>query len=141
MIHKYKATDKMSDLIEEEYSLLTVLSRFNISLGFGDKNVAEVCRQKQVDTNTLLTIVNFLSEDDYSLEHSYEKIDLPSLISYLKNAHKYFLEFKLPLIREKLILAIKSSKEDVSFLIMRFFDDYVNEVKKHMDYEDNTVFT
>ena len=30
MIHKYKATDKMSDLIEEEYSLLTVLSRFNI---------------------------------------------------------------------------------------------------------------
>ena len=141
MIHKYKATDKMSDLIEEEYSLLTVLSRFNISLGFGDKNVAEVCRQNQVDTNTLLTIVNFLSEDDYSLEHSYEKIDLPSLISYLKNAHKYFLEFKLPLIREKLILAIKSSKEDVSFLIMRFFDDYVNEVKKHMDYEDNTVFT
>ena len=99
MIHKYKATDKMSDLIEEVYSLLTVLSRFNISL---------VCRQNQVDTNTFLTIVNFLSEDDYSLEHSYEKIDLPSLISYLKNAHKYFLEFKLPLIREKLILAIKS---------------------------------
>ena len=34
----YKPTDKMSDLICENYALLQVLSRFGVSLGFGDKH-------------------------------------------------------------------------------------------------------
>ena len=34
--HKYRATDKMSDLICDNYSLLMVMSRFGLSLGFGD---------------------------------------------------------------------------------------------------------
>ena len=38
-IPKYKATDKMSDLICENYTLLMVMSRFGLPLGFGDKNV------------------------------------------------------------------------------------------------------
>ena len=37
--HKYRATDKMSDLICDNYSLLMVMSRFGLSLGFGDKSV------------------------------------------------------------------------------------------------------
>ena len=35
----YKPTDKMGDLICENYALLQVMSRFGISLGFGDKSV------------------------------------------------------------------------------------------------------
>ena len=35
---------KMSDLIQANYALLTVLPRFGIHLGFGDRSVAEVCR-------------------------------------------------------------------------------------------------
>ena len=36
-IQKYKPADKMSDLICDNYSLLQVMSRFGLSLGFGDK--------------------------------------------------------------------------------------------------------
>jgi hypothetical protein len=42
-IVRYQATDRMSDLISDNYSLLMVMSRFGLSLGFGDKTVAEVC--------------------------------------------------------------------------------------------------
>ena len=35
---------KMSDLIQANYALLTVLPRFGIHLGFGDRSVADVCR-------------------------------------------------------------------------------------------------
>ena len=31
--HKYRSTDKMSDLICDNYSLLMVMSRFGLSLG------------------------------------------------------------------------------------------------------------
>ena len=49
--HKYRATDKMSDLICDNYSLLMVMSRFGLSLGFGDKRseerrVGKECRSR-----------------------------------------------------------------------------------------------
>mgnify|MGYP000576838980 CR=1 FL=1 len=38
-------TDKMSDLICENYPMVLVMSRFGIALGFGEKNIGEVCRR------------------------------------------------------------------------------------------------
>ena len=60
---KYSATDKMSDLICENYSLLLVMSRFGISLGFGDQTVEQVCEQQGVHTGTFLAVVNFMDEE------------------------------------------------------------------------------
>ena len=61
-IQKYKPADKMSDLICDNYSLLQVMSRFGLSLGFGDKTVKEVCQMNGVDYRTFLTVVNFVEE-------------------------------------------------------------------------------
>ena len=62
------------------------------------------------------------------------------MIDYLRQAHIYFLDFSLPAIRRKLIEAIDCSQDDVAFLILKFFDEYTREVRKHMDYEEKTVF-
>ena len=43
----YRETDKMSDLICENYPMVLVMSRFGIALGFGEKNIGEVCRQNR----------------------------------------------------------------------------------------------
>jgi regulator of cell morphogenesis and NO signaling len=43
---KYRETDKMSDLIGGNYPMLLVMSRFGIPLGFGEKNVKEVCKMQ-----------------------------------------------------------------------------------------------
>ena len=44
--HKYRSTDKMSDLICDNYSLLMVMSRFGLSLGFGDKRRLRSTRRR-----------------------------------------------------------------------------------------------
>ena len=54
--------------------------------------------------------------------------------------HSYFLDFRLPAIRRKLIEAVDCAQSDVSFAIMRFFDEYAAEVQRHMSYEEQTVF-
>ena len=54
----YTSADRMSELVEERYELLRVLSRFNIALGFGDKSIECVCREQQLDVNTFLAVVN-----------------------------------------------------------------------------------
>ncbi len=138
---KYKETDKMSDLICENYPMLLVTSRFGIALGFGDKSIGEVCRQNQVDAATYLRVVNFLTEETpVAAEEADKDLSLEALITYLHNAHAYFLEFRLPHIRRKLMDAISDCTEDVVFVIARFFDEYVEEVNKHMNYEETVVF-
>ena len=137
-LQKYKPTDKMIDLISDNYSLLQVMSRFGLSLGFGDKTVKEVCELNGVDCRTFLIVVNFMSEGFSRMDGSSEDISIPALIDYLRQAHIYFLDFSLPAIRRKLIEAIDCSQDDVAFLILKFFDEYTREVRKHMDYEIST---
>ena len=55
-------------------------------------------------------------------------------MEYLKQAHSYFLDYNLPVIRRRLIDAIDCSQDDVAFLILKFYDEYVNEVRAHMGY-------
>ena len=134
----YKLTDKMRDLVKDNSALILVMGRFGISLGFGDKSVREVCRMHHVNENTFLEVVNFVSSKYYN----YESVSLPSLIGYLKQAHEYYLDFNLPNIRRKLIEAIDcSGTDELAMLILKFYDEYVTEVRKHMEYENDVVFS
>ena len=139
---KYTSSDKMSDLICDNYSLLMVMSRFGIALGFGDKTVGEVCEMQNVDCNTFLAVSNFISNGECRYDDSDFDFSLVAMMDYLKNAHTYFLDFCLPSIRKKLIESIDcSSSNNIAILILRFFDNYVNEVRRHLEYENAHVFT
>ena len=138
---KYRETDKMSDLICDNYPMVLVLNRFGIGLGFGEQSIKEVCRQNEVNLCTFLTVVNFLVEKvSNPILHIEQGFSIEALISYLHNAHTYFLEFRLPYLREKLVNAIDGCPKDVAFVITKFFDEYVSEINKHMTYEEATVF-
>ena len=76
----YKETDKMSDLICDNYPMVLVMSRFGIALGFGEKNIGEVCRMSGVDPYTFLTVVNFLADEDITPEHDVRKLSVDDLI-------------------------------------------------------------
>ena len=133
----YSPSDKLRSLIRDNSLLLMVMSRFGISLGFGNKNVNDICEQNKVDTATFLTVANFISKK----ECSYKQVSHASLIHYLKRAHNYFLDFNLPTIRRRLIEAIDcSGTDEVALLILKFYDEYVIEVRRHMEYENETVF-
>lgn len=137
---KYSASDKMSDLICENYNLLLVMSRFGLSLGFGDQTVKQVCDRQGVHTDTFLAVVSFMDEECCMPEDYHHHISIDALIDYLRQAHAYFLDFNLPAIRRKLIDAIDCSRDNVAFLILKFYDEYVNEVRAHMEYENDVVF-
>jgi len=141
LAQKYKATDKMSDLICDNYSLLQVMSRFGLALGFGDSNVREVCETNNVDCSTFLAVVNFIENGLLVMPDESTGFSISSLMDYLVQAHSYFLEFNLPAIRRKLIEAINYSGEnEVAFLILKYYDEYAKEVRNHMMHENDIVF-
>lgn len=127
----------MRELIRDNNLLLMTISRFDIAFGFGDSSVREACDANNVDTDTFLAVSNLLS----GREHEAYNVSLPSLIGYLKRAHSSFIDLALPKIRHKIIEAINYSEtNEVSFLLIKFFDDYVGEVKEHLDHENDVVF-
>ena len=134
----YKAVDRMRNAVRDNSALLPVIGRFGILLGFGDKTIREVCREYNVDEKTFLEVINSVS----GRRGNYKSVSLPALISYLKQAHAYYLDFAIPNIRRKLIEAMDCSGiNDIPVLILSFYDEYVAEVRKHMEYEDKVVFT
>lgn len=134
---KFESGAPMRSVISADPSLLMVMARFGIPLGFGDKTVAEVCAERAIDLPTFLTTVNFMAGRPWSAD----ELQLGQFMDYLKNAHDYFLAFVLPMIRRKLIEAIDcSSADELGFLILRFYDEYVTEVRRHMQSENQKVF-
>lgn len=134
----FKPTNKMRDLVKDNRALIPVMGRFGIELGFGDKSVRDVCRTHNVNESTFLEVVNFVSDREYN----HEMISLPSIIGYLKQAHEYFLDYNLPYIRRKLLEAIDcSGNNELAMLILKFYDEYVTEVRKHMEYENEVIFS
>ena len=131
----------MSDLICENYNLLLVMSRFGLSLGFGDKTVEQVCEQQGVHTGTFLAVVNFMDDECCVADDFRKELSIEALMDYLKRAHTYFLDFKLQAIRNKLVQAFECPEGEMAALVLKFYDAYVGEVEVHMGYENQVVST
>lgn len=136
-MRQFSATDTVVDLIESNYNIVPLLSRFSIPLGFGDKSIAEVCGEAGIDPDIFLFIVNFTLTGHLSLpDESYA----PGIVDFLLNSHSYILTYKLPHIRANLLAALDAHHSDINPAIVQFFDDYVEHVRKHFAYEERNVF-
>lgn len=134
----YTRNDRMRDIINDNSLLLTVINRFSISLGFGDKSVAVVCEENDVDIDTFLAVINLISGKEWS---GYN-ISLQPLIWYLRKSHRFILNHALPNIKKTLIEGIQQTNtSEIAMFILKFYDAYMQEVRRHMEYEDNTVFS
>ena len=134
----YEPSDKMITLIKDNYSVLQALGAFGINLGFGDKTVSETCEMNGVDTYTFLAVVNFTINDYANFEDD-EQISVPTLLHYLKASHTYYLDFQLPFIRRELQESI-SENDPLGMLIMKIYNEYAQEIRRHMKYEEKTLF-
>lgn len=143
MTDKYKDTDRMSDIICDDYRLLQVISRFGLSLGVGDQTVATVCAASDVDTATFLSVVNFIKSNGRTgVSERVERTSVSALMQYLSRSHSYFIGFRLPSIRRKLIESIDcAAPNQIAFLILRFYDEFAAEVARHMEYENTHIHT
>ncbi|MCF0190060.1 MAG: helix-turn-helix transcriptional regulator [Marinilabiliaceae bacterium] len=133
----YEATDKMIDLIRDNYDVLQSLSAFGIELGFGDKTVKEVCRHAKVDTTTFLAVVNLTING--VINNNPEALSAKSLMHYLDACHRYYIDYQLPSVRQQLAESLDIENE-ISVLILKVYDEYAQEIRRHMRYEEKVLF-
>ncbi|MDR0873690.1 MAG: helix-turn-helix transcriptional regulator [Prevotellaceae bacterium] len=129
---------KTADLVQQNYRLLFVLNRVGIPLGFGEKTVKQVCAERSVDTTTFLALCRLHTSPENIEKHDWDCLSAEMIVNYLRNSHVYFLKQRLPDICAKLNVALAKSASHE--LILRFFEEYENEVAEHMDYENDVFF-
>ena len=84
---------KLADLIDVNFKLLNVLSRFGISLGFGENTVSEVCARHGINLNSFLIICNIYTYDDYvPSAELMSGADPVTIVDYLHDSHAFYLE-------------------------------------------------
>ena len=122
-----------------EEDAIQIISRFGLEMGVGDQTIAEVCEAHDVHTPTFLSIVNYKVFHQRAIP---EDIDVPTLQHYLHNAHTYFLDFRLPRLRNALVEAIMPADPSTKIpgLILRCYDEFVDEIRTHIEHENAGLF-
>lgn len=135
----FTASDSVVDLINSDYEILPVLSRFSLPLGFGSKSIGDLCASSGINTDVFLLVVNFLLTGDIDRVRR-EKVSPLDVATFLHNSHDYYLNYKFPHIRANLLGALDPVHADVNPVIIKYFDAYVDQVKTHFLYEENILF-
>ena len=132
---------KMADLMNLRFSLLGVLTRMGIPFGFGDETVEEICHRHGADPDTFLLICSVYAFDGYiPTKERLEKADLKEVLRYLRLSHAYYMDVALKELATALENLIEPCGENQKRIIWKFFSEYKDELAKHFEYEEKTVF-
>ena len=136
----FSARTKMSEIITDS-SLLSIIERLNIKLGFGEASIDEICHRHGLSTELFLMICKVYSLENFKPEINHlTRDDIPKLIGYLQRTHQYWIESFFPNLHSNIHTMLESCDETSKKMLNKFYDDYDEEIQKHLDYEENTVF-
>ena len=131
----------MCQAVLDNHQLLPLLPRFSIKMGFGEKSVEQVCTACRVNTDFFLEIANAYLDDDYIPQNDLSLFSLGTVIEYLINTHKYYIEVALPRMEDQIHRLLKNSSlpEKEQTLVFDFFNDYKGEFLSHISEEEQRV--
>ena len=131
---------KMAELIDVSAALPGVLTRMGIPFGFGDETVEEVCRRQEIDPETFLLICSVHANGVLPPKERIRKAELKDVLKYLRRSHAYYMEVAMKELTAALVSLTEPCDERHRNIIRKFFAEYKEELFKHLEYEENTVF-
>lgn len=132
---------KMADAINQYHSLLTVLPRLGIPLGFGEKSVEQLCKEHRVSLPLFTLIARvYCLEDYFPTANELQQCPMTDILQYLISSHKDYLENKLPHIEHHLNILLEPMDKKYSSLISNFYAEFRKEMEKHFQYEEEVIF-
>jgi regulator of cell morphogenesis and NO signaling len=137
------STMKLADVINMNFMLLPVISRFDIKLGCGEKTVNDVCTENNIDTLFFLEIINSFNDKHYFPEKDLQDFPLDLIIDYLRKSHEHYLMIRLPYLDDlvgKFLEESFAGDKKIAGIIIRFFNNYKSEIQNHLQREESRTF-
>jgi regulator of cell morphogenesis and NO signaling len=133
------ASDKMCEVIGRNIDLLPIVFRFGIGAHIGQMSVDEICRQKNIDADFLLSVLNTYDSSDYF--PNTETVNLCLLIDFLTRTHQYHKEVTIPHLLS-LMQELKVNLPDTKLVITleKYLNNYITGLMSHIEFEEKNVF-
>ena len=129
------------ELIDADYTLITILQRMGIELPFGDITIEQLCCKYGISVTLFLMICQIYACADYEPEvKELQACDLQHILRYLRASHHYYLESLLPSIERGVVQVLDSCDPKQSAILRKFYADYAEEVRAHLRYEESVIF-
>lgn len=140
LYNRITAVTKMADLIEQDYTLLGLVTRMGIEQSFGERTILEICTDNGLDTNTFLLLCRVYSDKDFVLSREdFDEIVLADILRYLHLSHDYYLNSALVTLASSIEKLLEPCNDAGRKVIWKFFTDYKNELDKHFEFEEGEV--
>jgi regulator of cell morphogenesis and NO signaling len=136
--HSITPDTKMADLLRGNLRLLFVLNQFSIPMGFGEKTVREVCVKHSIDPEAFTALLQFHAAPEHPDTERLRALSPQVILHYLRQSHRYFLDYRLPEIQQRMAEAFPPGGTRTT--ILSYFEEYEREVREHMVYENNVFF-
>lgn len=87
------------------------------------------------------TLKEIYTSDNPKVElEKLDTTDIPVLLRILRNTHRHYLEASIVSIHDNVHRMTQLSSPENSAIVNRFFDDYENDIKSHIHFEEKVVF-
>lgn len=132
---------KMAEVPDADHRLLGVIRRLGLNFGFGEKTVGEVCEEAGVNPHTLLLISKIYAYDGYvPSAEELSRSSMRDILTYLHNSHDFYIDIALEALDKAIHAMMNTCDEKHYKILMRFYGGYRDEILKHFEYEEKTVF-
>ncbi len=138
----FNENSKLASVILKDHSLLPVINRLGIKLGFGDKTIRELCDEKGIDLNFFVETINVFHYEAYFPEKRLLDFSVSMVIDYLIKTHKYYVNYLIPENDRLIELFLSANPEESTEneLVRKFYTTFKDEFVIHMNYEEREMF-
>jgi regulator of cell morphogenesis and NO signaling len=131
---------KMADIIIDNPSILLLMEHFGLDFIVHEKTVMQLCEENKISIKVFISFANLYNGFHLSVDEIFFNSDIVDIILYLKNSHNYYENEKYPEIKNYIQELYSKNNSPEIKLIDKFFNEYFEEVKEHLSYENRIAF-
>lgn len=136
----FNENSRIADIILQNFNQVLLLEHLSIPLMVQGKTVKEICKEYNISIPVYLAFVDLYNGQGIPSGLHIGKDDTLCLINFLRNSHRYYLEDKIPQIKEYVQRISQTGQSSGIKLLSDFTNDYIQELREHFEYEDKIVF-
>lgn len=138
----FNEKSKLASVVHKDHSLLPVINRLGVKLGFGDQTIRNICEEKGIDLNFFVETINVFHYEAYFPEKRLLDFPISMVIDYLIKTHQYYKDYLIPE-NDRLIELFLASSADENVdneLVRKFYTKFKDEFVIHINFEEREMF-
>jgi len=138
----FNENSKLASVIHKDHSLLPVINRLGVKLGFGDRTIRTICAEKGIDINFFVETINVFHYEAYFPEKRLLDFSVSMVIDYLLSTHQYYKDYLIPENDRLIELFLSENPEESAEneLVRKFYAKFKDEFVLHINFEEREMF-